>query len=643
MKIFRRLAGNIFFKIILAFVALSFVLFGISGFLLGNPDSWVVKIGSTSVGQNTFLKAMQNDREVILASSKSEEALKYVESERFKSDVLGRLVNKIMIEKLRSDFGVTASRKLILEAIAKDRGFKNKDGKFDQELFKKFLARNGLSEEKYLNEIANDVTATMIIQSLSMAAPLDDNTILETENFKQEKRLADTITISIKEIGNIEKPSDEEVQKFFAENKKIYSAPEIRRVSYLHFSKNDFAKDWQISESEVAAEYEKNKNNLLTQEQRDFYHVVFDKEEAAKDFLKKFDEAVASDKSKSKTQFARLAKEIQNKDLKTITLSKITKRDFIPELTEPTFKLALNERSAPVKSPLGFHIFLLTELKESKPIPFAEAKIGIKQKMLAGREEKILQSKISEIDDALLTSNSLVEVAKKFGLKASSAPVTIDQVGQNEKGELVNEIKTFGNFVENAFALKKAQTSKIFYAKNSNEFYALKLEEIIPAHEKELAAVKSRVYDDVIKVKRNQALQILAQKIGDEIKANPEQASQIASKYKAKFEKNREFPRMVYMNFQGRQVPYQSKFLDELFGLKIGQTTSVTPAGTQEFTIAVLRQIKSATANSQQFEQAKQQAAEGFRGEILQEYNSLLLKKNPVKVNEKILGKKEEK
>ena len=636
MQLFRKLAGNIFFKIILGMVALSFVLFGISGFILGSPNSWVAKVGKTTIGINAFNKALQGDREAILASSKSEEAMKYLDSNQFKSDVLGRMVNRLMIETLHQEMGVEASRTLILEAVSKDLTFKNKDGKFDRELFKKFLAKNGLNEERYINEIANDITATMILQTMSMAAPLNNKIILDAENFQQEKRLADVVLISLNDVKETVNVSDEEAQKFFTDNKNKYDVPEMRKVSYIHFSKKDFAKDFAVSEEEVAAEYEKNKDSFLKPEARSFYHILFEKEEAANDFLQKLDTAAKADKSKLKGEFQKLAKDIQGKDLKAITLSQVLKKDFILELSDPTFKLALNEHSAPIKSPLGFHVFLLTEVAPARPYPLAEVKNSVKQRMSAEREEKIIHAKISEIDDMLLTTNSLAEVAQKFNLTVTPA-VKISQSGQNENGEPVNETKGFDSFAENTFALKQGQASKIFYAKNSEGFYALQVEEVTEAHSQEFAEIKAQVVADLTTQKKLGALEDLAQKIGDEIKQNPTQVVQIAAKHKVKIEKNSEFPRVFFLNLQGRQMAYPSKFLDELFSLKINQATSVLPAGDQEFSIGVLREIKKPATTSTQFEQAKQKAAEAFRTEVLQEYNAFLLKINPVQVNEKLL------
>jgi hypothetical protein len=76
--------------------------------------------------------------------------------------------------------------------------------------------------------------------------------------------------------------------------------------------------------------------------------------------------------------------------------------------------------------------------------------------------------------------------------------------------------------------------------------------------------------------------------------------------------------------------------------MKIGQVTDAFPSGSLEIMIGILREIKKPTTDSNQLTTVKQKAAEDFRSELLQEFNTYLLKENPVKVNEKLLGKKEE-
>lgn len=621
MQSFRNLTGNIFFKILLSFVALTFVLFGVSEFILGSPNSWVAKIGNTTIGLNAFNKALKNDRDLISASNKSEEALQYMSSEQFKTDVLRRLVNKTMIEKLHNELGVEASRQLILEGIATDPNFRNVEGKFDHNLFQNFLSNNGLNEERYVNEVASNVTANMIIQTLSLVSPLDDNSISEVENFQQERRFADVVTISTKSLNKISRPNKEEINEFFTKNSYKYSAPEMREVSYLHFSKKDFAKDFKISDAEIKNEYEQNSDKYVTTENRDFYHIIFDEEEAAKSFVQELDKS----KKNSKSTFVKLAKKIQEKSTKAITLNNITKKDLIPELLKPTFDLTIGEYSQAVESPLGFHVFLLNKINKSQPIAFSEAKNIIKETMLRGREEKVMQEKISAIDDLILTSNSLTQTAKEFGLEIKKSPLLIDKNGNGKTGKPISEIKILTGFADNSFALDEKQASQIFYTASSDEFYALKVEQIIETHERKLSEVKSQVIKDLTKITKSKALQDLAKKIENEINKNPRKAANIAAKYKVKFKKNREFSQKDKTNLY-------------LFNLKIGQATPALFNDKQEFTIKILRKIKPVSINSLQLNQAKKKASSDFKNEIMQEYDRLLMIKNPVKVNEQFFS-----
>lgn len=642
MQLFRKLAGNIFFKIILAFIALSFVLFGVSGFVLNGPNTWVAKVGSKTIGYGEFNKELQKTRDLVLQNNKSEEALKYLDSDQFKSDVLGRLVNGIIVEKLREDFGVEASRKLILGAIAKDINFRGKDGKFDRKAFQTFLDKNGIDEEKYLSFIESDVVATMIIQSMSLASPINESFVVDREEFKQEKRFADVIKISDKNVGKVATPDAEALNKFFEANKKSYTAPEMRKVSFLRFSQRDFVKDLQIKDDEILAEYEKNKDNLQRPESRSVYHILFDKEEAAKDFIQKLDAAAGSDKSKLGATFLKLAKELQNKDAKAVTLKNVTQKDMIADLSDPIFKLSVGQHSESLKSPLGFHVFLLNDIKKAEAIPFAEAKEQIKKSLLQGREEKVMQSKVSEIDDAILASNSLSETAKKFNLSANLNSVEINQAGQNPKGDASAAINGLDEFPQHAFTLKKDEASKLFFSKTGNEYFAIKVEEITPAREKTFEEVKAQVTADLTKLNQAKAAEKLAKTVAEELKANPQNFAAIVAKYKLNVDKNKQIARVSYINYQGHQIPFVDKFATTLFGLKVGGVTEEIQTGDNNFVIGVLRSVQKGIVAGPVLEAAKTEAVNSFKNEVLQGYNAFVMKKYPVKVNEKVLGKKEQ-
>jgi len=630
MKPIRELAKNLFFKIILGVVALSFILFGISGFILEDKNSWVAKVGNNKISYKTFENNLKADRAIILGSSENSPDLQnYLESDRFKSDSLGQMIRKIMIEKTSEDFGAKVSQKLILQKVAENKAFRDENDKFDNEKFKNFLAQKGFNEEKYVKEVANELSANIVIQSLTMSAPIDYDFAIELEKFNQQQRVADIVSINTKNLPTHEKITDQEIEKFYNENKQNYTVPELRKVSYIKISTADFSNKFEIAESEIKSEYENNKEKYSSPELRDIYHVVFEKKEQAEEFIEKF--KTSEDKTKSQQNFVNLAKELAKKSLKEITLNKTSQSQLTPELSTPVFQLLTNEISQPIQSSLGYHVVLLNKIYQPSLKPLEQVRKEIFTKINNEKKEKFVEQKINEINDTFLTSNSLSDALKKLNLKSSINSLTIDSSGRNDKGQAIFEILNLNNFSENTFSLKENQISKLINI-SSNEFYTLQLEKILPSRTRNLDEVKDQL-KAVIQDKKNMvALNDFVKKINDELKSNSIES--VINKYQLKVQRNQILPR----NIVGSNNEYvKNKLLDELFALKeVGKFTSTVPTRNNEFFIAILKDIKKPSFNQDELATVRKKITDGFFNDVIKEYSNYLQKKYPVKVNEKI-------
>ncbi|MFT5704024.1 MAG: hypothetical protein ACI9TO_001405, partial [Rickettsiales bacterium] len=134
MEKFRNLAHNIFFKIFLGFLGLTFIMFGVSGFILGGNNVWIAKVGGKTIPYDKFLQATQNDREAIYRSNPKKEVLEYLNSDQFKQDVLGRMITLSLVESLQQEFQIFPSKDLILREIVQNDSLKGPDGKFSRTL-----------------------------------------------------------------------------------------------------------------------------------------------------------------------------------------------------------------------------------------------------------------------------------------------------------------------------------------------------------------------------------------------------------------------------------------------------------------------------------------------------------------------------
>ena len=641
MKMFRRLAKNVFFKIVLAIVGLSFVLFGISGFIAGIPNSWVLKIGPEKFSVSSFEKALELDRKIIRSvKGSSAEIENYLYSEKFKSDVANRLIRKILIQKISGEIGAFGSKKLILKTVAEDKNFQDENGKFDHQKFSNFLKNNGLDEARYVQEVSNEVSAEMIVQSLSIATPVNFKNALELEEFNQEKRVADVIKVHKDNVRGIQSPNDEEIAKFLSENKALYKTKELRQVSYFEIDPKALESSATIAPEEAKKYYDSNPTLFTIEENKDFYHMIFEKKEQAQEFYQKLTSALDPTKSNIKEQFVKIAKNSFKKNLTDISLEKITKNALPQEISSVISGLALNQLSEVVESKLGFHVFLLNNITASKQIAFDDIKNKINEKLIAEKKDKILQDSIAKINESLMVAKSLKEVATKFNLKITNISSTFNIEGRNENNVEIGEINSLSDFTKNAFGLKQNQPSKIFSNEKNGKYYALEVEKIVASRDPELNEIKSKIIGDLINQKKQSELNKLAQQIQKEIRENPKQALSIAGKRGLAVERKKVFPRIFYIDLGSSKMPYKNQFSEELFAVNVGEATKAIAISKDEYFIGVVVENKKIKLSPEENIQAKKKSVELFANDIMFEYNEYLQKKYPIKINEKFFGKK---
>jgi len=639
MNAFRKLAKNIFFKIILAIVGLSFVTFGISSFLIDMPNSWVLKVGGEKISLKAFEKALDLDKAIIRSNKgSSEEIEKYLNSEGFKSEVANRLIRKTIIKKIGSDIGAYGSKKIILKNVAEDKNFQDKDGKFDKEKFTNFLQNNGLNEDIYVNEVLGEVSAQMIFGSLTSILPVNYKNFNEREEFNKEKRVVDLISISKNDVKNFENPTQNDVAEFYNNNKKKFVTNEFREVKIVELDKKNLNLQSEVSNQEMEAYYNQNIKTLFTSaESRDYYHLMLDDEKLAQEFQQKI--VTFNNSTNVKSEFAKMAKILHKKSLKDITIEKITKATLPLEIADKINNLQINQVSEVVKSKIGFHIFLLNNINPERQASFTEVKSEILQKISLQKQEKIVEEQIAKINDALLASKSLDEVANKFNLAIKKVDLSFNENGSSVEGKEVVQTKIYKDLVKNSFSLKINQPSKLFL-NSDDKLYAIEVVKIHPARDLELTEVNDKIMQNLIEQRKIAGLGKLVKEAFLEIEKSPQMAVAIGFNKGFKVEKNKEFQRLNFVDVGESKMPIKNEIIDEIFATKIGNVTKAVALTQDLYVIALVKNSKLSKLSAQEEIDAKNNAVNEFAQDIILEYNDYLAKKFPIKVNEKFFQSK---
>lgn len=633
MEKFRNLGHNIFFKIFLGFLGLTFVLFGISGFLLGGNNSWIAKVGDKTVSYDKFLQTLQSDRDMIYRSNQSREAMEYLNSDQFRKDTLEKMVTKNLIQSLQEEFQIYPDQDLILKEIVASPVLRGANGKFDRNIYRNFLRSNGITEKQHLNELAQEVVGAMILQAFAYSPNVNPALVKDIYQHRFQTRSADVITILSKNVGDVGAPNDFELNEFFAKNKEQFSLPEYRKVSFVAFDVNNLKQEIKITDEEILSEYENNKSDYQLPETVNFYHILFSEEAEANEFLK----SLNADNSKNKSEaFVKLA-DAKGKDKSAISLNKISKKELPTEIANSAFALEKNQASKVLKSKIGFHIFYVLDKNPASDVPLAKAKEQIRNKLAALKSENQVQDNLKKIEDEILASNSISKVAARLKTEVRTLP-KFSSDGLDVKKKKIAEIAALEDFAKNAFALEKDKVSKIFTSTANKKYYVLIVEDLEPQRKRSLDEVKVFVTDLWIVNQKQQKLRELASQVSKALNQNGGDASAVASKFNVKLEKNRSFTRFSTVDIgNGRTVPYATKMQNAIFDAKLNKATNPEIISSDEIQIAVVKNIKNPAINAQDLKTIEQELRENFKNDVLISFNDYVTEKFPVKINEKLI------
>ncbi len=639
MEKFRNLSNNIFFKIFLGFLGLTFIMFGISGFILGNNGSWIAKVGGKTISYDTFVSTLQNDREAIYRSNQSPEVRKYLESSQFKQDVLGRMITRNLVQSLQSEFQIYPNRDLILAEILSNDSLKDKDGKFNRVLYQNFLKSNNLTEKQHISDLADEIVGGIIVQSFADVPTANVNLAKDLFAHRFQTRNADLITVSTKNIGNIANPNEFELNAFFEKNKDKFALPEMRKVSFVKFGVQDLKQKITVSDEEIAQDYQTNKIDYQSPESRDFYHILLSDEAEAKEFAKSLKESADNNQA---DVFAKLAAS-KGKDKSAILLTKIVKKDLPKEIADDVFSLDKDKSSDVLKSQLGFHVFYLVDSHPASEIPFDKVKNQIRTKITAAKEEGQIQNQMQAIADEVLATGSLDKVATKFGFVVNKNLPKFSSQGLDSKQNPVANVTNLDDFLKNSFALEQGRVSKVFASKSNEQYYIISIDDVEQGRQRSLDEVNVLASDMLVKNKKQQKLQELANDVSNKINASGGNSSSVAAQYGLKVITKNQLPRFYMLDAgNGKKIPYADQLLKDIFSANLNQATKPHQASADEMVIAVVKKIQSPTQNDAAVKMIAKEAQNSFRTDILTVFNQYVQKQFPVEVNQKLMQTSEQ-
>lgn len=604
-------------RFLAVFLIISFAAWGIGDML--RPPSQVDKVAEidgTVIGRNEvsrqFTRLMDVMRSRLGPDFDTEQAVQL----GLLDQTLDQMINARLISIDAHRMGLNAGEDQIRQAIFDDQRFHGVGNRFDANRFHQFLAREGMPESVFVQTLRDEIIRRQLAGALGAATTVPK--ILQETLFKyrNEKRVAEVVSIPFGRSRDIATPSDAVLIKFHKDNPALFTAPEYRKVVSIYLDPDAMARGQSPSEQRIKEEFEDRKASLAVPERRTVEQALLPDEARAKKLV----DAVKAGKS-----FADAVKEVTgNPPISLGTLSKLEMPD--QAVADAAFALAANTVSAPIKSPLGWHVLQVTKI-----VPGIEPELkDHRKKIVAELAREMAVDEIikltGKLDDSLAGGAQIEDASNIIGTKLLKIDA-VDSDGLGPDGKPVKALPKSSAFLERVFSAAVGEVTNVEETRDS-AFFVLRVDKIIPPAVRPFKEVRTKVIEEW--KKRN--IQTETRKKAEKLQAAANAAASLKRAAKASGRKvvtSKPFTRFI----REPGSPVSSELSTALFGAKKGEVVvGATPSG---FAVASLKEIIPADPkkNEADAKNLENQLKTALTRDAIAQYLASLRQRYPVEIN----------
>ena len=613
--------GKYVMIVLASLLILSFAVWGIGDMagVISNPNE-VATVGSTKITQREFQEQFRREMDRIRARVGNIDA-EQARNLGVADATVNGLVSRRLIGLQAADLGLLISDEQVVRQIQQQPAFRNALGQFDRAVFQTTLANNGLSEDMYVSSLRQDTQQDYIGGTITAGVEAPPNLVNTVYQYRNEKRTAEIVRTRRPAAGSAPEPTEAGLVEFLEKNSTQFMAPEYRQLSILYLDPEEVARELSPSEDKIRTEYEDRLSSLSVPERRRMEQILLQDEDTAKKAHASLNEG---------RSFAAVAKDVSGKSEEDIKLGLVVRGDLLPALADAAFSLQKDRFTAPVKSPLGWHIMRVTEIQPGRVPKLDEVRKQISDDLARDLALDDLVKRANQVEDALAGGGSIDHAAQDIGAKVRKTG-PIDAAGKLRTGGDQPGLPSDQSFAETAFTLNKGETSDLLETSNGG-YFMVRVDDIIPAAKRPLAQVRA----DVVAAWKADWLATRALKAAEEIRdaaKGGKPLAAIAAEKNLKVETSEPVSR--FSSRSDSAVP--RSVLEDLFKSKIGDIVMGPTA--DGYAVVRLKDVQQATAatNDGDLKQLQETLSSAIASDLLQEYTRALRDEYSVSINQSAL------
>jgi peptidyl-prolyl cis-trans isomerase D len=404
-------------------VALVFIFWGAHGLVDFNvgPKTFAAKVDGERISTESVQRAWQQRQSQLQQMLRDEIPPDLVKSQQ--AMLLDQFVAQALLKQRAKKFGYRVTDTELAQQVMQRPEFQV-DGKFSQDRYNALLSASGLSPTGFENELQDDLLIQQLRSAVLESAFVAPYELDRRYAMEKQEREIDYALIPAADFAATTSITDEQVKKWYEENKQNYLLPETVNLQYIELTRARAEGGVEVTEQALKDYYEGVKDRFTTQEQRHGRHILITVGEGVDDAAAKKKAEELTAKAKAGADFAQLAKD-NSKDAGSAQqggdLGMATRDVFVGPFGDALFSMAAGEIRGPVKSEFGYHVIKLEEIQPGHVKSYEEAHAELEADFRKERSQNIFYDESQKLADTAFSAlTELDSVAKQLNLEVKT-------------------------------------------------------------------------------------------------------------------------------------------------------------------------------------------------------------------------------
>ena len=427
------------FKILVGLIIVVLAVFGFGAFnLFIDADPEAATVNGEDITVSALQLEIEREKRRLAGQLGENFNPDLLDNAALRDGVLERLVSRALLVEATRAFGLGVSQDRLNRRILDDPNFQSADGAFNEDQFRMVIRSMGFTPVSF-NEELREASALDHLRS----GFVDTAFLLDWERralaaLTDQKRDIAYLTFDPAGFESAVTITDDDVAAHFDENRLDYMTEETVDVDYVTLTLDDLLDDPQIevTDDDVQATYDREREDYAPQERRRASHILIGLNDE-RDEAEALDEARAvREELVAGAPFEDLARERSDDPGSAASggdLGFAGKGVFVPEFEQALWALEPGEISEPVATQFGVHVIRLEEVEMPTYPSFEDRRGEIETKLRRSRAQELMGERLREMDTiAFEQPSSLEPLVDAFALTVER----VESVSRNTGGDV---------------------------------------------------------------------------------------------------------------------------------------------------------------------------------------------------------------